>query len=125
MSTPTNSPVKAKMSGFKNIERENGLGRDLCEQDAKEDKIFDLELEIEALKYELHLLETEECCIEFCFNRFKYGNNAQPVCEGKCCDDCNQMKVLPARLQSFLDKEEEAAERAEEREGRMASRVME
>ena len=125
MSTPTNSPVKAKMSGFKNIERGNGLGRDLCEQDAKEDKIFDLEYEIEALKYELHLLLTEECCFEFCESRFKCGNNAQPVCEGKCCNDCNQMKVLPARLQSFLDKEEEAAERMEEREGRMASRVME
>ena len=125
MSTPTNSPVKAKMSGFKNIERGDGLGRDLLEQDVKAMKIAKKEAEIVKLKYELHLLETKECCFEPCESRFKYGNNAQPVCKGKCCDDCNSTKVIPARLQSFLDKQEEAAERAEEREGRMASRVME
>ena len=125
MSTPTNSPVKAKMSGFKNIERENGLGRDLCEQEAKEDKIFDLEMEIEALKYELHLLETEECCFEFCVNRFKYGNNPQPVCGGKCCDDCNQMKVIPARLKSFMEEREEREEEGKERDAKNWMRVME
>ena len=64
MSTPTNSPVKAKMSGFKNIERGDGLGRDLLEQDVKEMKIAKMEAEIEKLKYELHLLETKECCFE-------------------------------------------------------------
>lgn len=26
-----------------------------------------------------------------------YGNNAAPLKDGDCCDDCNQTKVLPAR----------------------------
>ena len=27
-----------------------------------------------------------------------YGNNAEPVAEGRCCDDCNISKVIPARI---------------------------
>jgi len=27
-----------------------------------------------------------------------YGNNAEPVCEGYCCDLCNSTKVIPARI---------------------------
>lgn len=27
-----------------------------------------------------------------------YGNNAEPVAEGRCCDDCNMTKVIPARI---------------------------
>jgi len=27
-----------------------------------------------------------------------FGNNAQPVKKGKCCDTCNLMKVIPQRL---------------------------
>jgi hypothetical protein len=27
-----------------------------------------------------------------------YGNNAEPVKRGRCCDDCNDMKIIPARL---------------------------
>lgn len=26
------------------------------------------------------------------------GNNAEPVNHGRCCDDCNMMEVIPARL---------------------------
>ena len=39
------------------------------------------------------------CC--FCGDRCecKYGNNPAPVAEeGRCCDDCNQHKVIPARF---------------------------
>jgi hypothetical protein len=28
----------------------------------------------------------------------EYGNNAQPVNSGRCCDECNWHVVLPARL---------------------------
>ena len=28
----------------------------------------------------------------------KYGNNAEPVNEGTCCNDCNLKVVIPARL---------------------------
>jgi hypothetical protein len=31
----------------------------------------------------------------------KYGNNAQPVAGGRCCDDCNVRKVIPARIKSI------------------------
>jgi hypothetical protein len=31
-----------------------------------------------------------------------FGNNAQPVKEGKCCDDCNVTKVIPARMARFV-----------------------
>ena len=27
-----------------------------------------------------------------------YGNNAQPLKEGQCCDNCNTTKVIPERL---------------------------
>ena len=29
------------------------------------------------------------------------GNNAEPVKEGRCCDDCNNTKVIPARLKEL------------------------
>lgn len=28
----------------------------------------------------------------------EYGNNAMPLKKGQCCDDCNVMEVIPARL---------------------------
>jgi hypothetical protein len=27
-----------------------------------------------------------------------YGHNAWPLNEGRCCDDCNNTKVLPERI---------------------------
>jgi hypothetical protein len=35
-----------------------------------------------------------------------WGNNAQPVNNGRCCDDCNTTAVIPARIElMFADKE--------------------
>lgn len=31
---------------------------------------------------------------------WKYGNNAQPINDGRCCDLCNLMYVIPARIKS-------------------------
>jgi hypothetical protein len=31
-----------------------------------------------------------------------YGNNAYPVNEGRCCDDCNSMTVIPARIRAMV-----------------------
>ena len=28
---------------------------------------------------------------------WEYGNNAQPINNGRCCDDCNYAHVIPAR----------------------------
>jgi hypothetical protein len=34
-----------------------------------------------------------------CFRDFtEYGNDAQPVNDGRCCDVCNWSIVIPARL---------------------------
>lgn len=50
--------------------------------------------------------EQKKCCI--CGCKFTgWGNNPWPVKdEGECCDDCNSLKVIPARLrQMYLSTE--------------------
>ena len=43
-------------------------------------------------------MKTQKCVI--CGRKFEgFGNNAEPVRKGRCCDICNLMKVIPARLQ--------------------------
>ena len=42
-----------------------------------------------------------------------YGNNAAPVAEGKCCDNCNFTQVISARLVKLVVKEEEEEEEEE------------
>lgn len=40
-----------------------------------------------------------------------WGNNAEPVNSGRCCDNCNTEKVIPARLAiCFADKESQKAD---------------
>ena len=53
-----------------------------------------------------------KCCI--CGVEFEgYGNNPYPVGrdvysdEDRCCDDCNETFVIPARIAEFLKKAEE------------------
>lgn len=31
-----------------------------------------------------------------------YGNNAEPINEGRCCEECNCKKVIPARLKKAI-----------------------
>ena len=33
----------------------------------------------------------------------KFGNNAQPVKNGQCCDKCNYGKVIPARIKQMKE----------------------
>jgi hypothetical protein len=42
-----------------------------------------------------HVVSTETCFDDW---TLKYGNNAAPVNDGKCCDICNERVVVPARL---------------------------
>lgn len=50
--------------------------------------------------------ESETCCI--CKEPIKgYGNNAEPVCSGRCCDKCNMDVVLPARVKAFRNSKNE------------------
>ena len=39
----------------------------------------------------------ETCCICGCEIN-GYGNNSEPIAIGKCCDKCNQEKVIPERI---------------------------
>ena len=46
--------------------------------------------------------ESKICCI--CKKPFDgYGNNAEPVCSGSCCDECNINEVIPARMKMLDD----------------------
>lgn len=36
-----------------------------------------------------------------------FGNNAYPVNNGRCCDDCNGMVVIPARLEAIISNKKE------------------
>lgn len=31
-----------------------------------------------------------------------HGNNAAPVAEGRCCDDCDEKLVIPTRIRNML-----------------------
>ena len=48
-----------------------------------------------------------ECVI--CKNEIftEFGHNAKPVKIGRCCEMCNQTKVLPARIKLYLKGETE------------------
>ena len=44
------------------------------------------------------------CC--FCKKEIiGYGNNAQPVRDGQCCDECNLSIVIPTRMIAFMNSE--------------------
>ena len=36
----------------------------------------------------------------------KYGHNAQPINNGKCCDTCNMTVVVPKRIENLKNAEE-------------------
>ena len=45
--------------------------------------------------------EVKTCCI--CGKKFRgFGNNAQPVKDGRCCDECNSTVVINARLEQMI-----------------------
>jgi len=31
------------------------------------------------------------------------GNNAQPINDGRCCDDCNDTVVIPQRIKNVME----------------------
>ena len=52
-------------------------------------------------------VETEKKVCVICGKEYDgYGNNAQPVKDGKCCDKCNLEVVIPARIKKMGIKEE-------------------
>jgi len=46
-----------------------------------------------------------KCCL--CGNKIEgYGNNAQPLKDGRCCDFCDTIKVIPHRIKLVLERYE-------------------
>lgn len=55
-------------------------------------------LDAQARREYHYYMEQEKTC-SICQSKFVgWGNNAQPVNDGTCCDDCNSAVVIPARL---------------------------
>jgi hypothetical protein len=54
--------------------------------------------EIIAVKNKVYAEENKEHIKEYKKEFDELGNNAQPITEGVCCNNCNLSKVIPARL---------------------------
>lgn len=46
--------------------------------------------------------KTNNKCVFCGADNGKWGNNAQPLNEGRCCDKCNNTKVIPARIKLLM-----------------------
>jgi hypothetical protein len=46
--------------------------------------------------------KVKECCI-CSLEYIGYGNNAAPVKEGRCCDECNSVMVVPVRIGALMN----------------------
>ena len=56
-------------------------------------------------KIKEELTEDKETCVLCGKHIDGYGNNPAPLAdEGKCCDECNKTKVIPARIKALRDK---------------------
>ena len=86
---------------------------------AKEEEKSVMEETLDHIGIKLDENKEQECVI--CHKPFEgYGNNAEPVAEGRCCDECNAKVVIPARIEEInkhkkLDeaKEKDEAEEAQ------------
>lgn len=48
-------------------------------------------------------MEIHKCSI--CGKQYEgFGNNAQPVNNGRCCDECNREVVIPMRIKNMVNK---------------------
>lgn len=90
---------------------------------AKEEEKSVMEETLDHIGIKLDEDKEQECVI--CHKPFEgYGNNAEPVAEGRCCDECNAKVVIPARIEEMnkskkLDEakeEDETEEKAEPEE---------
>ena len=66
---------------------------------------FKIKEELEEGKEKKELTEDKETCILCGKHIDGYGNNPAPLAdEGKCCDECNKTKVIPARMEALRGK---------------------
>lgn len=55
------------------------------------------------------MAKNKERICSICQDRYEgYGNNAEPVNDGRCCDRCNWTVVIPARLNMIYHKPKES-----------------
>jgi len=47
--------------------------------------------------------KTDNKCVFCGADNGKWGNNAMPLNEGRCCDFCNDTKVIPARIKEWQE----------------------
>jgi hypothetical protein len=40
-----------------------------------------------------------------------FGNNAWPIKEGQCCEECNRIAVVPARITQLSDRAKKMSKR--------------
>ena len=51
-------------------------------------------------------MEIHKCSI--CGKQYEgFGNNAQPINDGRCCDECNKNVVIARRLTDIINKSKE------------------
>lgn len=80
------------------------LLKEQYDRSSKEDKAI-MDETIKHLKENFD--QKHKCVCVICGHDFEgYGNNAEPVKPGICCDECNETKVLPARLKQSGLKED-------------------
>lgn len=49
------------------------------------------------------MLKIDEHICSICGKKYDgYGNNAQPINDGRCCDECNRKVVIPIRIASTM-----------------------
>lgn len=62
----------------------------------------------ETINLILNMIKTSFQKCSICGEIFAgYGNNAQPVNNGTCCDECNFKYVIPARISHSTDNRKE------------------
>ena len=52
------------------------------------------------------MMQSQFCSI--CNKEYEgYGNNAEPINDGRCCDICNATVVIPARMKQLTEYKDE------------------
>ena len=89
---------------------------------AKEEEKSVMEETLDHIGIKLDENKEQECVI--CHKPFEgYGNNAEPVAEGRCCDECNAKVVIPARIEE-MNKSKKLDEAKEEKPEEIENRKL-
>jgi len=75
----------------------------MCEQQNFLSQLF-MEQQKQRSKENTAKYKPYKCCL--CKKqKYGFGNNPAPLTEdGRCCDECNSKKVIPARMKMMFDK---------------------